>query len=306
MKAMILAAGLSTRLRPLTDSRPKALVEIAGRALLEITLSRLRAFGITEVIVNVHHFADMVIDYLKANKNFGMRIEISREGVLLDTGGGLKKAAWFFLEASARRDSSQVDEPFLLHNVDVISTIDLRRMLQFHTENHALATLAVQSRETSRYLLFNDRHQLCGRRTSGTANPGCAPQITATQNPSGTASPPAQQVSSPVIPNEGRDLLLPRQGTASAVPKNVESSGALAPEVSLQAFAFSGIHVISPRLLPMLTEEGVFSIIPAYLRLAAQGQDILAFRADDYYWRDLGRPADLAQAVHDLQQKVHL
>src|SRR5882762_1494288 len=118
MKAMILAAGLGTRLRPLTDTCPKALVEIAGRTLLEITLSRLRAFSVSEVIVNVHHFADMVIDYLKSNKNFGMRIEISREDVLLDTGGGLKKAAWFFLEDSARRDSSQTDEPFLLHNVE--------------------------------------------------------------------------------------------------------------------------------------------------------------------------------------------
>src|SRR6266581_2760845 len=99
MKAMILAAGLGTRLRPLTDTRPKALVEINGRTLLEITLSRLRAFGVTEVIINVHHFADMVIDYLKSNNNFGMRIEISREdNLLLDTGGGLKKAAWFFLD----------------------------------------------------------------------------------------------------------------------------------------------------------------------------------------------------------------
>ena len=101
MKAMILAAGLGTRLRPLTDTRPKALVEVAGRTLLEITLNRLRTFGITEVIVNVHHFADMVVDYLKSSNNFGMRIEISREDVLLDTGGGLKKAAWFFLEDPA-------------------------------------------------------------------------------------------------------------------------------------------------------------------------------------------------------------
>ncbi len=334
MKAMILAAGLGTRLRPLTDNRPKALVEIAGRPLLEITLSRLRSSGVTEVIINVHHFADMVIDYLKSKKNFGMRIEISREEALLDTGGGLKKAAWFFLDDSSSGKSSLLDEPFLLHNVDVISNIDLRRMVQFHKENHALATLAVQDRETSRYLLFNDQLQLCGRRSSSTATPvhpelrrGCAPQIQATQNPSGTASPLAQQVSSPVIPNEVRDLLLPRegtasvhpearrtvpksaenlgvrQGTASAVPKSVEQSGVLTPEVPLQALAFSGIHVISPRLLPMLTEDAVFSIIDAYLRLAAQGEKILAFRADDYYWRDLGRPADLTQAAHDLKQK---
>ena len=137
MKAMILAAGLGTRLRPLTNDRPKALVEVAGRTLLEITLSRLREFGVREVIINLHHFADTVVDYLKVNNNFGMRIKVSREGVLLDTGGGLKEAAWFFLE-----DSSASDEPFLLHNVDVISTVDLKGMTQFHKDQQALATLA--------------------------------------------------------------------------------------------------------------------------------------------------------------------
>ena len=259
---MILAAGLGTRLRPLTDTRPKALVEIAGRTLLEITLTRLRAFGITEVIINVHHFADLVIDYLKSNKNFGMRIEISREEVLLDTGGGLKKAAWFFLE-----DPTHLDEPFLLHNVDVLSTIDFARMLQFHKENHALATLAVQARETSRPLLFDNHLQLRGRGVALNQDPELV-----SNNPAGA----------------------PRQGTASA------------PEVPLQSLAFSGIHMISPRLLPMLTEEGIFSIIPAYLRLAAQGQPILAFRADTYYWRDLGRPSDLTQAAHDFQRNALL
>jgi mannose-1-phosphate guanylyltransferase len=246
MRAMILAAGLGTRLRPLTDSRPKALVDVAGRTPLEITLSRLRSFGVSEVIVNVHHFADKVVEYLKANKDFGMRIEVSREDVLLDTGGGLKKAAWFFLE-----DPTHLDEPFLLHNVDVISTVDLARMVQFHKEHRALATLAVQTRETSRHLLFDDHLQLCGRRA-------------------------------------GRD----------------QKPEVVRPSDQLQPLAFSGIHMISPRLLPMLTEEGIFSIIPSYLRLAAQGENILAFRADDYYWRDLGRPADLSQATQDLQQKA--
>src|ERR1700719_1249954 len=127
MKAMVLAAGLGTRLRPLTNDRPKALVEIAGRTLLEITLARLRSFGVRDVIVNVHHFAEQMVEYLKANANFGMRIEISREEVLLDTGGGLKKAAWFFLEGPVR-----ADEPFLLHNVDVIGTIDFAKMVQAH------------------------------------------------------------------------------------------------------------------------------------------------------------------------------
>ncbi len=265
MKAMVLAAGLGTRLKPLTDTRPKALVELSGRTLLEITLSRLLAFGVTEVIVNVHHFADQVIAYLKSHNNFGMRIEISREEVLLDTGGGLKKAAWFFLE-----DPTHLDEPFLLHNVDVISTIDLRRMLQFHTENQALASLAVQSRQTSRPLLFDEHLQLVGRRMDN----------------KDTLIPPPNTV----ISSEARNLSSPLQP--------------LATRHSPLPLAFSGIHIISPRLLPKLTEEGVFSIIPSYLRLSAEGQKILAFRADDYYWRDLGRPADLAQAAQDLQQNV--
>src|SRR5260370_9920449 len=104
MKAMLLATGLGTRLKPLTDTRPKALFELSGRTLLEITLSRLRTFGIHEVIVNLHHFADMVIDYLKANKNFGMRIAVSPEEVLLDTASGPKQAACLLLEASAHPD----------------------------------------------------------------------------------------------------------------------------------------------------------------------------------------------------------
>jgi NDP-sugar pyrophosphorylase family protein len=246
MKAMILAAGLGTRLRPLTDDRPKALVEINGRTLLEITLTRLHAFGIQDVIINVHHFADMVVDYLRKNDNFGMRIEVSREEELLDTGGGLKKAAHFFAENSSRPDSSG-EEPFMVHNVDVLSSIDLRRMVQFHNDNHALATLAVQGRKTSRYLLFDDQLQLCGRR-SGAGQPEFV---------------------------GGRE--------------------------QAQSLAFSGIHIISPRLLAMMIEDGAFSIITTYLRLAAHGEKILAFRADEYYWRDLGRPEDVAQAAKDLK-----
>src|SRR5439155_1941336 len=114
---------------------------------------------ISEVIINLHHFADMVLEYLKTNHNFGLRIEISREHTLLDTGGGLKKAAYFFGD-----DSEAFEGPFILHNVDVISTIDLRRMVQFHTENQALATLAVQNRESSRYIILDKALQLCGRR----------------------------------------------------------------------------------------------------------------------------------------------
>jgi NDP-sugar pyrophosphorylase family protein len=258
MKAMILAAGLGTRLRPLTDHRPKALVEINGCTLLEITLSRLRSFGVHEVIVNVHHFADMMVDYLKANHDFGMRIEVSREESLLDTGGALKKAAPFFFEDS-KSSASRSGHPFIVHNVDVLSAIDLARMMQFHVDNQALATLAVQERKTSRYLLFDnlfDNHlQLCGRRSGN--------------------DPPENDP-----------------------PEMIRVCG------QAEALAFSGIHVISPRLLTMMSEDGAFSIISTYMRLAAQGEKILAFRADEYYWRDLGRLENIAQAAEDLKHKV--
>jgi NDP-sugar pyrophosphorylase family protein len=161
MKAMILAAGLGTRLRPLTDDRPKALVEVGGRTLLEICLERLREFGVSDVILNTHHFAEMVEAYLQAHGNFGMRIEISREDVLLDTGGGLKQAAWFFLDGGP----DESGEPFVVHNVDVMSSIDLGEMVRFHCERGALATLAVQERKSSRYLVWNEDGELCGRET---------------------------------------------------------------------------------------------------------------------------------------------
>ena len=313
MKAMILAAGLGTRLRPLTDTRPKALVEVAGRTLLEITLSRLSSFGIRDVIINVHHFPDMILDYLKARNNFGLHIEISREEHLLDTGGGLKKASWFFLQ-----DSKHSEEPFILHNVDVISTIDLRRMAEFHNEKQALATLAVQHRESSRQLLFDADLRLCGRRAGPDQEPELVRAYPSNTPRQGTASPLAEKApprhSERSLRSEESlfswasakerflaSLGMTGQTTSSsdspAVPKSVESPGALAPEVPWQALAFSGIHIISPRLLRLMEEQGVFSIIDIYLHLAARGEKILAFPADDAYWRDLGKPDDLAQAV---------
>jgi NDP-sugar pyrophosphorylase family protein len=163
MKAMVLAAGLGTRLRPLTEDRPKALVDVGGQTMLELTLARLKHFGVDEAIVNTHHFAEMIEGYVLANGHFGMRIELSHEDELLDTGGGLKKAAWFFLEQGAK---CGLDEPFLVHNVDVLSTIDLGAMVRAHRERAALATLAVMERPTSRSLLFDPDGRLLGRRKS--------------------------------------------------------------------------------------------------------------------------------------------
>jgi NDP-sugar pyrophosphorylase family protein len=193
----------------------------------------LRSFGIGEVIINVHHFAEKIIDYLAANDNFGMKIEISREEELLDTGGGLKKAAWFFLKTTTDRD-----DPFLLHNVDVLSTIDLAGMAQFHRERNALATLASQNRATSRPLLFDEHGLLHGRGGAGSTQ--------------------------------------------------------------FEALAFCGVHLLSPRILTKMQEEGAFSIIDVYVRLAAQGEKIIGFNADKFYWRDLGKPESLTKAALDI------
>jgi len=137
MKAMIFAAGLGTRLYPITKDRPKAMAEVNGITLLEHNIRFIAAQGFDEIIVNVHHFADKVIDFLKAKNNFGLNIEISYEKELLDTAGGLAKAAGFF-----------DNEDFLLYNVDVVSNIDLQKMLAHHQQNKAIASLAIRQRET--------------------------------------------------------------------------------------------------------------------------------------------------------------
>lgn len=236
----MLAAGLGTRLRPLTDDRPKALVEVVGRTLLERTLAKLRTFGIHDVIINAHYRADMIAAYLQSHDNFGMHIEISFEEELLDTGGGLKRAASFFCDS---------DEPFLVHNVDVLSGIDFNPLLQFHKERNALATLAVQNRSTSRFLLFDEKDRLCGRRAGHSGEPELVRSATSTM-----------------------------------------------------ALAFCGIHVLSPRIFSIMREEGIFSVIPVYLRLAEQNEAVLGWRADRYYWRDLGRPEDIERAAREVEE----
>ena len=153
MKAMLFSAGLGTRLRPLTDSIPKALVVFKGRPLLEWNLLRLKKFGFTEVIINVHHFAEKIEAFLKANENFGMQIAISDEREqLLETGGGLKKAAWFF----------DAMTPFLVSNADVICDLDLGKLFSYHIQKKADATLAVMDRKSSRYFLFDKEMRLAG------------------------------------------------------------------------------------------------------------------------------------------------
>ncbi|MDR0941903.1 MAG: nucleotidyltransferase family protein [Bacteroidales bacterium] len=158
VKAMIFAAGLGSRLKPMTDTMPKALVEIQGIPLLEYAIRKLRFYGIADIIINVHHFSEQIIDFVKTH-DFGVNISISDESEqLLNTGGGLLKAKEFF----------DTETPFFVVNVDIISSIDLEKMYERHIAGNAKATLAVCKRKTSRYLLFNTEEQLCGWENSAT------------------------------------------------------------------------------------------------------------------------------------------
>jgi len=234
MKAMILAAGLGTRLRPITDNIPKALVEINGKTLLELAILRLINFGIKDIVINVHHFADKVVQYLKEKNNFGINISISDEReLLLDSGGGIKKAAEFI----------NGNTPFLVYNVDVISNINLNKMLTEHNSFSRIATLAVRQRDSSRYFLFDDENRLHGWQNIKT--------------------------------NEIK-------------PHGIEID-------KLKRLAFSGIHIIDPKIFKLMPDEKVFSIIDVYLSIA-KSEKIIAYHHDKDLWLDVGEKVNLDEA----------
>ena len=161
MKAMIFAAGLGTRLKPLTDTLPKALVPLAGKTLLQWQIEKLKAAGITDIVINIHHFPDMIINYLKDNDNFGCNIQISDErDALLETGGGLRKAEEKFRSLGVQEFRSS-NEGILICNVDILSNIDIPVLLQAYNPNE-MGVVVVSQRDTQRYLLFNDENRLCG------------------------------------------------------------------------------------------------------------------------------------------------
>lgn len=228
--AMIFAAGLGTRLYPLTKDKPKALVEINGQPLLQTVIERIIAAGITDIVVNVHHFSQLVKDYL-ASHSFEADIRISDEtDFLLDTGGGLKFAEQLLKTA----------DHILLHNVDILSDIDLNRLIINHIENEALATLAVKERPTSRYLIFDKKTmQLCGWenvKTGETLESRC------TDNP-----------------------------------------------VKL---AFSGIHVVSKAIFPMIPSGKKISMTPLYVEMA-KTQNIRGYLHQQDQWMDVGKYEDV-------------
>ena len=200
---MILAAGLGTRLKPFTENHPKALYPVNNKSLLQRNIEYLKAYGVTDIIVNVHHFAEQIINTLQENNGWGTKITISDEtNEVLETGGGLKKAAHFF---------ENTNEPFLLLNADILTDLNIEAMLQYHNSTNALATLAITERSTSRYLLFNESNTLCG-------------------------------------------WLNDKTGEQKGITGNRK--------------AFSGIHIISPKIFSLITEEGKFSMIDLYIRLS--------------------------------------
>ena len=230
MKAMILAAGLGTRLKPFTDKHPKALAPVNGKPLLQRNIEYLLSYGIKEIAVNVHHFAAQIIDALQQNNNWGSEIFISDEtDEVLETGGGLKKAAPFFKDES---------EPFILMNADILTDLDLHRMAAAQKETDSLATLAVTGRATSRYLLFDEENMLCGWENEKTGE---------------------------------------QKGKAG------------------NKKAFSGIHIISPRIFPLIQEEGKFSMIDLYLRLC-NDHCISAFDHSESKFIDVGKPESIEKA----------
>ncbi len=234
MKAMILAAGLGTRLKPLTDHTPKVLLQAGPYTLLQFAILKLKSVGFSELIINIHHHGQAIIDYLAENRNFGCSITLSDEReALLDTGGGIKKAAWFFSD----------DQPFIVYNADIVTSLDLAHLYQHHCESPYMATLVVRSRKTSRYLLFDEFMHLKAWENTATGEKRMV-----------------QMNSLPLIP-----------------------------------YAFSGIHVISPKLFPLMENQERFSIIDTYLRIAAE-HTIGGFVDESLLWADAGKPDSLAAA----------
>lgn len=225
-RAIILAAGIGSRLKPLTHKTPKALLKFRGKTMLEHVVKYLKKYGIKHIVINVHHHADQIIDFVRDNDSFGLSIEISDErNMLMDTGGGILKAKRFL----------QGHGPFLVHNVDIFTDLNLTDIFKYHEHNGALATLAVKDRKTSRNLLIGPEGELCGWRD-----------------------------------NTSGEQIIARD------------------ENNLRRVAFSGIHIIEPEIFEVLHKNGPFSMIKAYLELAASHKIMTYVHFDDT-WIDMAR-----------------
>lgn len=260
MKAMIFAAGLGTRLKPLTDNMPKALVPLAGKTLLQWQIERLKAAGITDIVVNVHHFPDMIINYLRENDNFGCRISVSDErDMLLETGGGLRKAKDLLL-GNGNWESANEEEPILVCNVDILSNIDIPTLLKAYNPKE-MGVVVVSERNTQRYLLFDSTNRLCGWTNIAT----------------GEVKPASL---SEKIKTENEKL----------------KSG----DEALDMLAFSGMQVLNPRIFGCMDELAKqrgekFSLIDLYLHIAEK-EILRAFIPETYRMMDVGKINQLSEA----------
>ena len=251
MKAMIFAAGLGTRLKPLTDTLPKALVPLAGKTLLQWQIEKLKAAGITDIVVNVHHFPDMIIDYLRDNDNFGCRIAVSDErDMLLETGGGLRKAK-SLLTGIWSPESGCPETPILICNVDILSNINIPTLLRAYNPDE-MGVVVVYPRETQRYLVFDETHRLCGWTNIATGD-----------------------VRGPIANTQY-------------------------PTANTQNLAFSGMHVLNPRIFEVMDEivkekGDKFSLIDLYVSIAEK-EILRAFIPENYRMMDVGKINQLAEA----------
>ena len=269
MKAMIFAAGLGTRLKPLTDHLPKALVPLAGKTLLQWQIERLKAAGITDIVVNVHHFPDMIIDYLKEHDNFGCNILVSDErDMLLETGGGLRKAEEKFMSSDVlispegSSDYSQAhiqefrgsSEGILICNVDILSNIDIPALLKAYNPDE-MGVVVVSDRETQRYLLFDEANRLCGWTNIAT-------------------------------------------GEVRPTPNPFLKEGELDP--SIKRLAFSGMQVLSPRIFDCMDKVVAakgekFSLIDLYLSIVEK-EILRAYVPENYRMMDVGKIDQISEA----------
>ena len=267
---MIFAAGLGTRLKPLTDNLPKALVPLAGKTLLQWQIERLKAAGITDIVVNVHHFPDMIINYLRENDNFGCHISVSDErDMLLETGGGLRKAKNLLLGV-ASRESRNNDAPILICNVDILSNIDIPALLQAYNPDE-MGVVVVSPRDTQRYLLFDPSNRLCGWTNIAT----------------GEVRPASLVSSLNILPSTG-------EADLQAKPTYQLQRSDLSP------LAFSGMQVLNPRIFDamdrVVAEKGEkFSLIDLYLSIAEK-EILRAFIPENYRMMDVGKIAQLSEA----------
>ena len=243
MNAFIFAAGLGTRLKPLTDTMPKALVPVGGKPLLAHVIEKLKAAGCKKIVINIHHFGEMIIDYVKSQNNFGIEILFSDEReMLLETGGAIKHAVDLL-----------GDEPFLIHNVDILSNVDLKALIAAHSEANSAATLLVSKRNSTRALLFSPEGNLTAwtNKTTG-------------------------EVKSPY--------------------ENIKIASLAGSVTGLEEFAFSGIHIFSPRLFKYFgAYPEKFSIIDFYLN-TCKDEKIKAYTQEGLQLLDVGKLDSLERA----------